>query len=133
MRPGDRGAPAILIVDDDDYVHAAVRAVLRRLTANVTRAATVAEALATAAAAPPDLAIIDVGLPDGDGYDLAAALKSGASGRTKVLILTGHAPDPSAAQASHVDAVVAKPFRLHDFVDTVERLLAEATPVVRRH
>jgi DNA-binding response OmpR family regulator len=130
MRPADRGRLAILIVDDDEYVYAAVRAVLRRLDAGVLRAATLAEGLELAASTPPDLAIIDVGLPDGDGYDLARKLKSSpATAATKVMILTGHAPDPTAAEAAHVDALIAKPFRLHDFLATVEALLGDAAPL----
>jgi DNA-binding response OmpR family regulator len=130
MRPADRGRLAILIVDDDEYVYAAVRAVLRRLDAGVLRAATLAEGLELAVSTPPDLAIIAVGLPDGDGYDLARKLKSSpATAATKVMILTGHAPDPTAAEAAHVDALIAKPFRLHDFLATVEALLGDAAPL----
>lgn len=125
MSPGDHGRPVILIVDDDDYVHGAVRAVLRRTQATVVRASTAAEGRALGREATPDLAIVDVGLPDGDGYELARLLKDDAPGADlRVIILTGHAPDESAATASHVDAIIAKPFRLHEFLATVERLLA---------
>ncbi len=124
MARDDRGAPAILIVDDDDYVHGAVTAVLRRYPADVTRATTAADGLRLARDTRPQLAIVDVGLPDGDGYAVARSLKSDADGPPpKVLILTGHAPDPDAATAAGADAVMAKPFRLHEFLATVERLL----------
>jgi DNA-binding response OmpR family regulator len=127
MRPGNHGRPVILIVDDDDYVHGAVRAVLRRTQATIVRASTAAEGRSLARDAEPSLAIVDVGLPDGDGYDLARSLKSDAApADLRVIILTGYAPDPSAATASHVDAVMGKPFRLHEFLATVERLLAVA-------
>jgi two-component system, sensor histidine kinase len=124
MRPENHGRPVILIVDDDDYVHGAVRAVLRRMQATVVRAATAAEGRSLAREEPPDLAIVDVGLPDGDGYELARSLKADAAPRElRTVILTGYAPDESAAAASHVDAVIGKPFRLHEFLATVERLL----------
>lgn len=127
MRPGNHGRPVILIIDDDDYVHGAVRAVLRRTQATVVRASTAAEGRGIARETGADLAIVDVGLPDGDGYTLARLLKADAApADLRVIILTGHAPDESAASASHVDAVIAKPFRLHEFLATVERLLAPA-------
>jgi DNA-binding response OmpR family regulator len=124
MRPGNRGQPVILIVDDDEYVYGAVRAVLRRTGATVVRASSAAEGVELARTAAPSLAILDVGLPDGDGYEVARTLRSDpAIGDPRIIILTGHAPDPSAADAAHVDAVIGKPFRLHEFLATVERLL----------
>jgi DNA-binding response OmpR family regulator len=124
MRPRNHGRRVILIVDDDDYVHGAVRAVLRRTQATVVRASTAAEGRAVARDTGADLAIVDVGLPDGDGYTLARLLKADAApDDLRVIILTGHAPDESAASASHVDAIIAKPFRLHEFLATVERML----------
>jgi CheY-like chemotaxis protein len=124
MKPEGRGHAVILVVDDDDYVYGAVRAVLRPTGATVVRAATSAEALVAVETHRPALAIVDVGLPDGDGYDLARNLRSDpACGDLRIVILTGHAPDRSAASAAHVDAVIAKPFRMHVFLATVERLL----------
>jgi CheY-like chemotaxis protein len=124
MKPERRGQAVILVVDDDDYVYGAVRAVLRPIGATVVRAATAAEAVVAVEAHRPALAIVDVGLPDGDGYELARTLKTDLdAGGLRIVILTGHAPDRSAADAAHVDAVIAKPFRMHEFLATVERLL----------
>jgi DNA-binding response OmpR family regulator len=125
----DRSAPpVILVVDDDDYVYGAVRAILRRTHAQIVRASTAGDGLRLARGERPNLAILDVGLPDGNGYDLASALRSEPDlDEMRIVILTGHAPDESAASASHVDAVLAKPFRLHEFLAVVERLLPHAS------
>jgi DNA-binding response OmpR family regulator len=124
----DRSAPpVILVVDDDDYVYGAVRAVLRRIHARIVRASTATDGLRLAQTESPAVAILDVGLPDGNGYELAANLRAEPElAGLRIVILTGHAPDASAASASHVDAVLAKPFRLHEFLATVERLLPDA-------
>lgn len=128
MKPERRGQAVILVVDDDDYVYGAVRAVLRPTGAEVVRAATAAEAIVAVESLRPTIAIVDVGLPDGDGYELARTLKSDpGSSDLRVVILTGHAPDRTAASAAHVDAVIAKPFRMHEFLATVEGLLAGAS------
>ncbi|HEX8941055.1 MAG TPA: response regulator [Candidatus Limnocylindrales bacterium] len=120
-----RTAPTILIVDDDEYVHGALAATLRGLRARLLKARTAAEARQLALLHRPDLAIVDVGLPDRDGYELAAELRDEpALAAMRVLILTGHAPDQAAADAARAHGLVAKPFRLHPFLELVRTQLA---------
>jgi CheY-like chemotaxis protein len=71
----DSSTVAILLVDDDPTF----RRLARRLLASfglevVAEAGTVAEALAAAERVQPSAALVDVQLPDGDGFDLAAQL-----------------------------------------------------------
>ena len=46
-----------------------------------------------------------------------------ASSRLRIVILTGYEPDPVAAQRAGGDAILGKPFRLHEFLEVVNRLL----------
>jgi two-component system KDP operon response regulator KdpE len=118
--PEDRSAAVILIVDDDDYVHSTLAAALRGLRAEIVRAGTAAEGLRLALERRPDLAIVDVGLPDMDGYGLTEALRARPELRTlRICILTGHLPDARRARAAGADAIVGKPFRLGELLDTV--------------
>lgn len=121
----DRGRePVILIVDDDDYVPTTLTAALRGLRPAIIRATRAEEGLAQALAHRPAVAIVDVGLPDMDGYALTRRLRERAElADMRICILTGHLPDEEAAQAAGADAIVGKPFRLKAIVDTIDGLL----------
>ena len=68
-------AHKILIVDDDPLVRGTVRQLLERLGYDVCEAGTCAEALILTEALQPDLILLDLGLPDGDGIDVAQELR----------------------------------------------------------
>jgi DNA-binding response OmpR family regulator len=122
-------AASILVIDDDEYVQCALEGALRGLRVHVLTASTAAEGEAMALEHRPALAIVDVGLPDRDGYELMAGLRQDPSlAGMRVLILTGQAPDPAAVRECGADAVILKPFRLHQFLDLVRQQLgAHAT------
>jgi DNA-binding NarL/FixJ family response regulator len=92
-----------VVVDDHPIVRSGMTALLASDPAFevVAAAGTVAEALQLVESLegpPPDLAIIDLRLPDGDGVDLALAWR-GRWPRLKVLVLTMHAEDESVRRA----------------------------------
>jgi DNA-binding response OmpR family regulator len=123
-----------LIVDDDEYVHGALEAALRGLRVHLLTAHTAAEGEALALQYRPVLAIVDVGLPDRDGYQLTADLRRESSlGAMRVLILTGQSPDENAAARAGANSLIQKPFRLHNFLDVVRQQLGsrdhEETPM----
>ncbi len=114
----------MLIVDDDEYVHGALEAALRGLRVNLLMAHTAAEGEALALQHHPLLAIVDVGLPDRDGYRLTADLRRASSlGSMRILILTGGSPDEAAAHRAGANGLIQKPFRLHHFLDLVREQL----------
>jgi len=116
--------PAVLIVDDDEYVHGALVAALRGLKVRLLTAHTAAEGEMLALANQPVLAIVDVGLPDRNGYQLTADMRRAPSLLgMKVLILTGQSPDQEAAIQCGADGLIGKPFRLHAFLDIVREQL----------
>lgn len=94
----------VLVVDDHPIVRSGMAALLASEPAFdvVASAGTVAEALRLTEpshdAPTPDLAIIDLRLPDGDGVDLAMALRRRWP-ELKVLVLTMHAEDDSVMRA----------------------------------
>jgi DNA-binding response OmpR family regulator len=116
--------PCVLIVDDDEYVHGALEAALRGLRVHLLTAHTAAEGEALALQYRPVLAIVDVGLPDRDGYQLTADMRHESSlAAMRILILTGQSPDEAAANRAGANGLLAKPFRLHHFLDVVREQL----------
>jgi DNA-binding response OmpR family regulator len=113
-----------LIVDDDEYVHGALEAAMRGLRVHLLTAHTAAEGEALALQHRPVLAIVDVGLPDRNGYQLTADMRSESSlSRMRILILTGQSPDEDAANDAGANGLIQKPFRLHHFLDVVREQL----------
>jgi DNA-binding response OmpR family regulator len=119
-----RPHPTILVVDDDEYVHGTLAAALRQLKPTLVQAWTAAEGLALAIEHQPAIAIVDLGLPDASGYELTEWLRATPGlEQLRIVILTGYEPDPVAAQRAGGDAILGKPFRLHEFLEVVNRLL----------
>ncbi|MGA3057748.1 MAG: response regulator [Candidatus Limnocylindrales bacterium] len=115
---------SVLVVDDDEYVLGTLEATLRGLRVHLLTASTAAEGEALALQHRPVLAIVDVGLPDRNGYRLAADLRLAPSlAGMRILILTGQSPDEIAARHSGVNGLILKPFRLHHFLDLVREQL----------
>ena len=103
----------ILIVDDDtDLREALAEQLALEADFKVTEAGTVAQGLAAARSLSPDLIILDVDLPDGDGRDACKQLRSeGIS--APVIMLTAAAEDADAIRGldSGADDYVIKPFK----------------------
>ncbi len=85
---------SLLLVDDHEVVHMGLRALLEQ-TEDIRVAAeagTAAEAMAQARAVHPDVVLLDVRLPDGDGVEVCRALRDELP-NTRVLMLTSYADD----------------------------------------
>ncbi len=103
----------LLLVDDDDDLREALAEQLEQEgDFHVRQAATAAAGLAAAHAERPDLILLDVDLPDGDGRDVCARLREGDVA-CPILMLTGQTEDADAIRGldSGADDYVAKPFR----------------------
>ena len=89
--PAD-AALRVILVDDENLIRSALATMLS-LEADLDvrgEAATVADGLRLAEAVQPDVAVLDLQLPDGDGLELAARIGE-ASPATRCLVLTSHA------------------------------------------
>ncbi len=83
----------VLVVEDNDDGRAMLEQLLRMEGHVVSAAASGEEALARAAEWSPQAAIVDIGLPDMDGYEVARRLRKGARGHIKLIALTGYGQD----------------------------------------
>ncbi|GAA2607382.1 response regulator transcription factor [Dactylosporangium fulvum] len=116
--------PKVLVVDDEASIRALLSATLR-LTGFEVRVATGGrEALAAAAEYAPDLVVLDVMMPDLDGFEVAQRLRT--SGRpVPVLFLTARdsVEDRISGLTVGADDYVAKPFSLEEVVLRIRAIL----------
>ncbi len=115
----------VLVVDDEPQILRALQTNLRGAGYEVQTAATVAEALAAAAARPPDAVILDLVLPDGSGTDVCRELRTWSSMPIVVLSAVGDEQEKVAALDAGADDYVTKPFGM-------EELLARLRAALRR-
>ena len=69
------GEPLILVVDDERPIRRALEVTLTKAGYRVATAASAAVTLTVAALSPPDLVVLDLMLPDGDGAEVCAELR----------------------------------------------------------
>ncbi len=103
-------AQRILVVDDDLHVRRLLHATLARAGYGVVEAKTGREALDLAASDHPDAVLLDLGLPDRDGLELVALLKSRANVPVLVVSAREATDDKVAALDLGADDYVTKPF-----------------------
>ncbi len=106
-------AARILVVDDNVDAAESVAALLGMLGHEVATAHDGQAALALLAQQAPDVAILDIGLPDMDGFALAAAIRArGWEGRLVALTGYGQDADKERARAAGFDVHLTKPVEL---------------------
>lgn len=118
--------PRLLIVEDEPALRRALTINLKARHYEVEAVGTGAAALRTAASSPPDLVIVDLGLPDLDGVDVIAGLR----GWSRVPIIVLSARDSQAQKVRALDAgaddYVTKPFGMDELVARVRAALRRA-------
>jgi two-component system KDP operon response regulator KdpE len=115
----------VLVVDDEPQILRALSINLKARHYDVVTAPTGGEALRLAAAQPPDLVILDLGLPDLDGVEVVRGLRGWTS--APIIILSGRSGSADKVDAldAGADDYVTKPFG-------VDELLARMRAVSRR-
>lgn len=111
--PRDRGAPSVLVVDDERPIRTICRVNLEAAGMAVLEAADGTEALAVARSQPPDLVLLDVMMPGLDGWEVAAALSADPELRElPVVFLSARGAPEDRQRARELGAVgyVIKPF-----------------------
>jgi CheY-like chemotaxis protein len=116
----------ILLVDDNVDAAAGTASLLRQMGHEVAVTYSAAQALDVARAHPPELAILDIGLPDMDGYTLAVLLRRQQGGSLRLVALSGYGQLADVARAAEAgfDLHLTKPATLDDLV----RAIAQRAP-----
>ncbi|MFI7601890.1 response regulator transcription factor [Actinoplanes sp. NPDC049681] len=127
-------SPRILVVDDQPAVVDMLSTVLTFHGFAVDTAGTAAQAVEKATEHRPDLLLMDVMLPDGDGMDVCRRLRAGGSGAGVVFLTARDArADLVAGLAYGGDEWITKPIDLGVLLPRVRALLHHRTTRVLRH
>ena len=123
MRPGATAG----VCEDDDELRGVLRGALEREGLIVKATGSGAEAVRVFAADPPDVLVLDIGLPDADGRDVCQALRSRGV-TSPVLFLTARDAVPDRISGFHAggDDYLTKPFVLAELMVRIHALLRRA-------
>jgi DNA-binding response OmpR family regulator len=120
-------APIVLLVDDEKVILRMLEVNFRAAGFEVETATSGAVALERAVAARPDAVVLDLGLPDLDGWEVVKRLREmDGLASMPVVVLSGIDRNDQRAHgyASSVDAFVTKPVEPDDLIATVRRAIA---------
>src|SRR3954454_19097529 len=117
------------VCEDNDELRGVVRDALERDGFAVRATASGAEAIRSFGTDPPDVLVLDIGLPDADGRDVCQALR-GRGVAVPVLFLTARdaLPDRLAGFRAGGDDYMTKPFALAELSVRLHALLRRAVP-----
>ncbi|HLY84511.1 MAG TPA: response regulator transcription factor [Acidimicrobiales bacterium] len=122
--------PTVLVVDDEEHITELVAMGLRYNGFEVDRVASGRAALDAVGRRRPDLIVLDVMLPDLDGFEVARRLRGseGAGIRVPIIFLTARDTTADKIQGLRLgsDDYVTKPFSIEELVERVKAVLRRA-------
>lgn len=122
-------APHILVIDDEPQILRALRTILTEKKFRITTANRGEEGLALAASNPPDLVILDLGLPDMSGIDVCARLREWTQIPIIILSVRDGEKDKVAALDKGADDYLTKPFGIEELLARVRVALRHSAQV----
>jgi two-component system KDP operon response regulator KdpE len=112
-------APHILVIDDEPQILRALRTILTEKEFQVTVANRGEDGLTLAAANPPDIVILDLGLPDISGIEVCARLREWTQIPIIILSVRDSEKDKVAALDKGADDYLTKPFGIEELLARV--------------
>ena len=122
---GKPGGPLVLVVDDDPGVRQLVRASLEAEGYAVREAGSADEGLASLEEEPPDLMLLDVMMPEVDGWEMLRRIQERYGiGAVPVLVFSGTVEERAVADATARGArgFLGKPFDLQQLIDQAKQI-----------
>jgi DNA-binding response OmpR family regulator len=121
----------ILIAEDEPSIVISIEFLMREAGYDVTVASNGTDAIDLAMKLRPDLVVLDVMLPEVNGFEVCRRIREGrATQGVRVLMLTAHGRESEMEKglAAGANAYMTKPFSTKELVDTVADLLGAARP-----
>ncbi len=123
----------ILVVDDNSDAADMLAILLEQLGHTISVAHDGDEALKLIGDHAPDLAVLDIGLPGMDGYELARRLRANPSTRdTRLIALSGYGQtsDKEQSKRAGFDAHLVKPIAFNDLQQVIEQLASPGSAAI---
>jgi len=119
----------VLVVDDEPQILRALRINLRVRNYEVDTAASGSEALTAAGRHPPDLVLLDLGLPDLEGVEVIEGLRGWT--QAPIIVLSGRADSTDKVEAldAGADDYVTKPFSVAELLARIRAVTRRKTPL----
>lgn len=112
----------IIIVEDDPGIREMIQLILSEGSYNLFIFSHLYECEELTTVLAPDLFILDVNLPDGNGLEYCEKLRS-AEALKNIPVLLMSASKVTGSQSSCADVFIEKPFDIYHFISSTERLL----------
>jgi two-component system KDP operon response regulator KdpE len=122
----DHPAPLVLLIEDEPPMRRFLRTALGTNDYRLVEAETAKEGLAQAAARNPDVILLDLGLPDRDGLEVARALREWSATPIIVLSARGREEDKVKALDLGADDYLTKPFGVDELLARIRVALRHA-------
>ncbi|MBI4955041.1 MAG: response regulator [Myxococcales bacterium] len=122
----DETGPLVLVVEDEPQMRRLLRASLGSHGFRLLEAGTTADALRLVTSAHPDIVLLDLGLPDGDGLELARQLREWTLVPIVVVSARGREDDKVAALDAGADDYLTKPFGVNELLARMRVALRHA-------
>lgn len=118
--------PLVLLIEDEPPIRRFLRAALTNNGYRLIEAASGQEGICLAATQPPDLIILDLGLPDIDGLEVTLRLREWLLAPIIVLSARGQEPDKIAALDAGANDYLTKPFGIGELMARMRAALRQA-------
>lgn len=120
-------SPLVLVVEDEEAIRRFLRATLEGHGYRVKESQTAGDGLLQARTQRPDLLLLDLGLPDGDGLDITRQVRAESKVPIIVLSARGQELDKVAALDAGADDYLTKPFGVGELMARIRVALRHAT------
>jgi two-component system KDP operon response regulator KdpE len=119
-------ATTILVIDDEAQIRRMLSITLQSNEYKVLEAATAKEGLAVVASHPPDLVLLDIGLPDENGQDVLRHLREWYSNPIIILSVQNDESDIVTALDNGANDYLVKPFRTGELIARIRSALRQS-------
>jgi two-component system, OmpR family, KDP operon response regulator KdpE len=119
-------APVVLLIEDEPQMRRFLRAALESHEYQLVEAATARDGMAQATGRNPDVILLDLGLPDGDGIDLTRRIREWSATPIIVISARGKEQDKIAALDAGADDYLTKPFGVGELMARLRVALRHA-------
>jgi DNA-binding response OmpR family regulator len=114
---------SVLVVDDEPNIVLSLEFLMKQAGLEVRTASDGQAALAAVRSAIPDLILLDISMPNGDGFEVCRKIRENPDWRgVRIIMLTAKGKDSERERglAAGADDYITKPFSTHDVIDRVE-------------